>query len=124
MSDHDSSGSLSAFLTGALLGAAAALLFTPKTGSETRKILADYGGNLKEHLPDDLRLKADAAIERGRHLVAQGHELIRHGNDIISEGKDYLDEKRRALNDAIEAGRHAMAEEKENLQATLEEENV
>lgn len=119
-----SSGSLSTFLAGALIGAVTALLLTPKTGKETRKLLADYGGNLKEHLPEDLRNKAEATIERGRHLIEQGQDMIMRGNDIINEGKEYIDEKKKALNEAIEAGRRAMEEEKENLAATMEEENA
>lgn len=125
MSNNNCSpGTFSTFLAGALLGAAAALLLTPKTGKETRKLLADYGDNLKEHLPEDLRHKAEVAIERGRHLIEQGQEMIIRGNDIINEGKEYIDEKKKALNEAIEAGRRAMEEEKENLAATLEEENA
>ena len=119
-----SSGSLSTFLAGALLGAATALLLTPRTGKETRKLLVDYGVNLKDNLPEDLRHKAEVTIERGRHLIEQGQEMIMRGNDIINEGKEYIDEKKKALNEAIEAGRRAMEEEKENLAATMEEDNA
>jgi gas vesicle protein len=124
MSNHEGSGALSTFLTGALLGAAAALLLTPKTGKETRKILTDYGLDLKDKLPEDLRLQAEATIGRGRHLIEQGQEMIKRGHHIIDEGKEYFDEKKKALNEAIEAGRLAMAEEKENLASALEEENA
>lgn len=122
--DNCSSGTFATFLTGALLGAATALLLTPRTGKETRKLLVDYGVNLKESLPEDLRQKAEATIERGRHLIEQGQEMIMRGNDIINEGKEYIDEKKRALNEAIEAGRRAMEEEKENLAATMEEDQA
>ncbi len=122
MSNNDcSQGSFSAFLAGTLLGAATALLLTPRTGKENRKLLVDYGVNLKDNLPEDLRHKAEATIERGRHLIEQGQEMIMRGNDIINEGKEYIDEKKKALNEAIEAGRRAMEEEKENLTATMEE---
>lgn len=124
MSNHECSGSLSAFLTGALLGAAAALLLTPRTGKENRKILTDYGLDLKDKLPDELRHQAEATIERGSHLIKQGQEMIRRGHDIIDEGKEYLDDKKKALNEAIEAGRRAMEEEKENLAAAMDEEKA
>lgn len=42
MANHECDGSFIAFLFGGLLGAAAALLLTPKTGEETREILADW----------------------------------------------------------------------------------
>jgi gas vesicle protein len=124
MSNNNCSPSFSTFLAGALLGAATALLLTPRTGKETRKLLVDYGVNLKDNLPEDLRHKAEVTIERGRHLIEQGQEMIMRGNDIINEGKEYIDEKKKALNEAIEAGRQAMAEEKENLAAAMEEDNA
>jgi gas vesicle protein len=102
--DGCSSGSsLATFLTGALLGVAAALLLTTKTGKENREILAEYGADFKDNLPRGIREKTDEALDRGR---------------------EYLDEKKMALNEAIEAGKMAMAKEKEELAATLEEDNA
>ncbi|MFO7604753.1 MAG: YtxH domain-containing protein [Desulfurivibrionaceae bacterium] len=92
--------SLATFLTGALLGAAAALLLTDKTGKETREILAKYGAEFKENLPKEVRERTDEAFDRGR---------------------EYLDEKKNALNEAIESGKAAMAREKENLTSDLDE---
>ena len=98
-----SGSSFSTFLTGAILGATAALLLTTKTGKEAREILAEYGADFKENLPEELRTKTDEALDRGR---------------------EYLDEKKGALNAAIEAGKMAMAEEKEDLSATLDKDNA
>ena len=81
--DECCAGSFTTFLTGALLGAAAALLLTTKTGKEAREILAEYGADFKENLPEGLKEKTDEALDRGR---------------------EYLDEKKKALNEAIEAG--------------------
>lgn len=97
------SGSFSTFLTGALLGAAAALLLTTKTGKETREILAEYGANFKDNLPEELKEKTDEALDRGR---------------------EYLDEKKKALNEAIDTGKVAMADEKEKLATTLNKDNA
>lgn len=97
------SGSFSTFLTGAILGATAALLLTTKTGKENREILAEYGASFKENLPEDIRAKTDEALDRGR---------------------GYLDEKKQALNAAIEAGKIAMAEEKKELRTTLEKDSA
>ena len=46
-SDNSSTAVL-AFLAGTVVGAAIALLTAPKTGQETREMLADYGAELKE----------------------------------------------------------------------------
>ena len=94
------SGSLTTFLTGALLGAAAARLLTTKTGKEAREIMAEYGADFKDNLPEGLREKTDEALDRGR---------------------EYLDEKKKALNEAIEAGKVSMAKEKVDLAANPDE---
>ena len=101
--DGCSSGSLSTFLTGALLGAAAALLLTTKTGEETRETLAKYGADFKDNLPEGLKEKTDEALDRGR---------------------EYLDEKKKALNEAIDAGKISMAKEKEDLGTALDEDSA
>jgi gas vesicle protein len=99
----NSGSSLATFLTGALLGVAAALLLTTKTGKENRELLAEYGADFKDSLPRGLREKTDEAIDRSR---------------------EYLDEKKKALNEAIEAGKMAMSKEKEELATTLNEDNA
>ncbi|MBU0479504.1 MAG: YtxH domain-containing protein [Proteobacteria bacterium] len=114
--DDCGSGSLTTFLTGALFGAAAALLLAPRTGKETRELLVDYGNTIRENIPEELKA---AAISRGREMIEQGKKLIDHGNDILSDSQEYLDEKKHALNSAIEAGKEAMQKEKEALAATL-----
>ncbi|NTV13774.1 MAG: YtxH domain-containing protein [Desulfobulbaceae bacterium] len=120
--EGNNSGLVVAFLSGALVGAAAALLLAPKSGKETRKILADYGVGLKDKLPEELRKKADATIEHGRHLIDRGQEMVKRGHDIVTEGREYIDEKKRILSAAIEAGRAAMEHEKEALAASHEQE--
>jgi gas vesicle protein len=96
--DDCCSGSLGTFLTGALFGVAVGLLLAPRTGKETREVLSDYGASIKESLPEDLREKTEETIEKGL---------------------EYIDDKKQALNDAIDAGRVAMEEEKESLSAAL-----
>ena len=86
-----------------VLGAVTALLLTTKTGEETRETLAEYGASFKENLPEGIKEKTDEALDRGR---------------------EYLDEKKKALNEAIEAGKVAMAKEKEDLSTTLDEDNA
>ncbi|ADH85770.1 YtxH domain-containing protein [Desulfurivibrio alkaliphilus] len=112
------------FLAGAVTGAAVALLLAPQSGRETREKLAGYSEELREkcrHFPDEVKEHAGSAVDRGKAMIEQGRELIERGNKLAGQGKDYLDQKRKTLSAAIEAGRQAMAEEKEALDRTLEE---
>ena len=115
------------FLTGALVGAAVALLTAPKTGRETREMLVGYGEDLREkarHLPEELRERTGSAFEHGKELIERGKELIERGTEMAHQGKDYLEEKKRTLSAAIEAGKKAMEQEKEALSRTLDSEEV
>lgn len=50
------------FIGGALVGAAAAMLLTPKTGEEVRQQIADYAEEAKKHMQDYCdQLKQDLA---------------------------------------------------------------
>lgn len=125
--DCGSGTTLLAFLTGTVIGAGIALLYAPKTGSETREMLSDYGIDLREKtrsLPTHLRGSAEGIADRGRHLIDKGKDLIEQGTEMVNTGKDYLDDKKMALSEAIEAGRNAMQAEKEELSASLEKEEA
>lgn len=102
MSDErsaDVAGYLGWFFLGALAGAAAALLLTPKTGQETRELLTEQG---QEWLK-----KAQEASEE-----AQGK-----AGDLIGKSREYFEEQRHRLVGAFEAGRSAMKEEMGNLRS-------
>jgi gas vesicle protein len=119
----NSSATVFAFLAGTVVGAAIALLTAPKTGQETREMLADYGAELKDRakaLPDDFREYKETALERSKEMIAKGRELISRGTDLAAQGKEFLDEKKKTLSEAIEAGKIAMQEEREALAHKLD----
>jgi gas vesicle protein len=128
--DYQESGtSLLSFLAGTVIGAGIALLYTPKTGKETRDFLSDYGQELKEktaNFPGSAYDSADNLVDRGRDLIDRGKDFIGRGKDFIEQGtgmvatgKEYLDEKKQILSEAIEAGKDAMQKEKEDLADSL-----
>jgi gas vesicle protein len=122
----DNSGiAILSFLAGTVVGAAIAILTTPKTGQEAREILAEYGAELKDrastNIPDAIT-NYDSAIERGKEMIERGRELIDRGTDLASQGKEFLDEKKKTLSEAIEAGKKAMEEERQALSHELEAE--
>ena len=87
MSDNNEStrvgGYLAAFAIGALVGTAAALLYAPRSGKETRKLIAD-----------------------------KGRELKGQATDAIEGAKDFLEGKKSEIAAAVEAGKDAMREER------------
>ncbi len=86
-----------AFLSGAFLGAAAALLMAPQSGRETR---------------DRIRRYAHDTEEQVRDLAGRASETF---DKAVDRGRDFVKEKKSVLTDAIEAGREAMRRERERL---------
>ena len=96
MSDErgsDAAGYLGWFFLGALAGAAAALLMTPKTGRETRELLTERGGELLK------KAQEKAGETQGR------------ASDLFDKGREYFEEQTQRLASAFEAGRSAMKDE-------------
>jgi gas vesicle protein len=97
--DRDNASGLMivAFLSGALLGAAVAVLLAPQTGRESRERLRKYARRAGE----DLGTIADEAAE------AWG--------TAVEKGREFLQEKSALLAEAFEAGREAMRRERDKL---------
>lgn len=86
MSENNScpvGGLVMAFAVGALAGATIALLYAPRSGEETRKLIA-----------------------------AKGKELKGKAHDAIEDAKDFIDGKKAEIAAAVEAGKEAMREER------------
>jgi gas vesicle protein len=85
------------FFLGLGLGAAVGLLFAPKSGEETRQMLASKAGEGKDYLKrqsDTIKDTANDAIERGRSALARQREQL---NQAVEAGKQ-------AYRDAVSAG--------------------
>ena len=76
-------GFLAAFAIGALAGAGIALLYAPRSGKETRKLIADKGRDLKGQ-----------------------------ATDAIEDARDFIEGKKAEIASAVEAGKEAMREER------------
>ena len=76
-------GYLAAFAIGALIGTGVALLYAPRSGKETRELLAK-----------------------------KGRELKGKATDALDDAKDFIEGKKAELAAAIEAGKDAMREER------------
>jgi gas vesicle protein len=90
---HDSGGYVGWFMFGAMVGAAAAILLTPKTGAQARELLADQGGEVAR------RAQEFAAEAQGR------------AGEWLDKSRELFEEQTQRLMSAFEAGRDAMREE-------------
>jgi gas vesicle protein len=86
-----------AFLSGAALGAVAALLLTPQAGRDSREQLRGYARRAEGNLRD-LAVRAGETFE-----------------EVMGEGKEFVDSKKSVLREAFDAGREAMRRERDRL---------
>jgi gas vesicle protein len=87
------------FTLGAFIGATVALLLAPKSGEETRRIIA---GKAREG--------ADYVSRGGRNVMDKT-------TTYIDRGKEVLQQQREQLTAALEAGKQAYREEKEKAKS-------
>ncbi len=77
------SGRLAWFLTGAVLGATVALLYAPKSGKDTRKLISRTGRAGKQAVTETSR----DIVETGRDLYERGHQLVEDAADLFERGR-------------------------------------
>jgi gas vesicle protein len=96
MSTDTSAGEKALYLMlGAAIGAAAALLFAPRSGEETRKLIMTR------------------AREGADNMAVQTRTLKEKTSEYLDRGKEIVQQQRDSLNAALEAGKKAYREEKE-----------
>ncbi|MDD3118263.1 MAG: YtxH domain-containing protein [Victivallales bacterium] len=61
---------ISAFAVGALVGAATAVLFAPRAGKETRLLLAQKTGDIREKVSEALSEAKDALSQKKAEIMA------------------------------------------------------
>ena len=83
------------FILGAFIGATTALLLAPRSGEETRKLIASK------------------ARESTDYMATKGRTVAEKTSSYIDRGKEILQQQRDQLAAAIEAGKQAYTEEKD-----------
>ena len=94
---EEASGSEKALylILGAMIGATAALLLAPRSGGETRRLIASRA-----------RESADVISNRTKDVAGKT-------TDYVDRGKEILQQQRDQISAAIQAGKQAYKEEKE-----------
>jgi gas vesicle protein len=91
-SEHESessnqlTGKLGWFLTGAAVGAAIALLYAPRSGRDTRKLLSKTGRAGKEAVTETSR----ELVETGRDLYDRGCQLVEDAAELFERGRNLV----------------------------------
>ena len=100
-------GGFSSFLWGALIGAGVALLFAPRSGEETRRLLKNRGRRLWA--------AAEEKAAEIQDMVASGYD------DAKTRVEDAIDERRQAARDVVDAGKAAVHSARDELERRLAE---
>jgi gas vesicle protein len=97
MSEDFGTSKVGAFLAGLGIGAIVALLFAPRSGKETRDLIAqraEEGRDFVRAKTEEFRQQAEEAVEKGRTLVNKQKELL---SAALEAGKQaYQEEKTKA----------------------------
>jgi len=74
------------FMTGALIGAAVAVLYAPRSGKDTRQYIterAQQGREAVETASDSIVDSSREMFDRGRKLVEDAAELFERGRKLV-----------------------------------------
>jgi gas vesicle protein len=88
----DDDSKLGYFFLGLGVGVAAGLLFAPKSGEETRRLIRDR------------------AADSGDYIKKQSSEIRNQASDLVDKSKDKLSKHRESIASAVEAGKQAYRE--------------
>ena len=71
------------FLTGAVIGAAISILYTPRSGKENRQLIAEKAQQGTEAISDS----AQNMIESSRDIFERGRKLVEDAADLFDRGR-------------------------------------
>lgn len=108
MDNNKDFGFLGGLLLGGIIGAAVALLMAPASGKQTLEQIRSEGMALKER-----------GEEFGENALHQTEKMMKQGQKSVADGQKRtvvaLEEQRKNLREAIDAGKHAASERKDEV---------
>jgi gas vesicle protein len=81
--EDQSTSRIAWFLTGAIIGATAAVLYAPKSGRETRQYLGDKAQQGREAVTET----SNNIVETGRDLFERGRRLVEDAAELFERGR-------------------------------------
>ena len=84
--ENESTSALAWFITGAVLGATIAVLYTPRSGKDTRRLLTERTQQSRDALTGTGKDLMDAGkdmFERGRKLIDDASDLFERGRKLV-----------------------------------------
>ncbi len=82
-STDSGSNGIAWFLTGAMIGAAIAILYAPKSGKDTRQYLSDKSRDAFGDSGKNIVEASKEMFERGRQLVDDAADLFERGRKLV-----------------------------------------
>jgi gas vesicle protein len=99
------------FLLGLGIGVAAGLLWAPRSGEETRALLADKAGDGADYLKSRAQEGSDyvksRAQEGSQYVKQRTDDLKSTANDVYERGRSHVAHQKETLTAAVEAGKQA-----------------
>ena len=96
------------FLVGGFVGASVALLFSPKSGEQTRELLEEKYKEGTERL-------SQTARQGKERVTGKSLEMAGRMTENLSRGKELLRQQKDQVSAAIDAGKEAYETERRNL---------
>ncbi|MEJ2211571.1 MAG: YtxH domain-containing protein [Anaerolineae bacterium] len=113
MGNTTSADFFAGFVIGALVGAAATLLLAPQSGEQTRSLIREKSVELGQRA-DDL---SSEARRRAEELQAEARQ---RAETVQSQAKERADQLQGRFKQAVEEGRVAAADKRQELLSQLE----
>lgn len=88
------------FLLGLGIGVAAGILWAPRSGEETRQLLADKAGEGADYLKNRAQEGTDYVRQRANDMKQSAADLYEQGRSTVARQRD-------TLGQAVEAGKQA-----------------
>jgi gas vesicle protein len=79
----ETTSNLAWFLTGAVIGATAAILYAPKSGKETRQYIAEKTQQSREAVES----ASEDIVGAGREMFDRGRKLVEDAADLFDRGR-------------------------------------